>query len=168
VDVVTVQCRNCRHLVEGDPDGRMPPWCPCCGADLKPGATADEPSDEAAAAANTEAGEDSPGELDEPPSALPADESETDYESGYPGTTPRLVLAESRKNQRTRQSLATRLGMIGGMALGLVGSVTIAPQVFPQPPGGFSIEQMILAGVIAMGGAVLGWLVGRAIDGVRG
>ena len=30
-------CGQCASVIAADPDGRLPPWCPKCGADLKPG-----------------------------------------------------------------------------------------------------------------------------------
>ena len=32
----TVSCRSCSRIVSADDGGRLPPWCPKCGADLKP------------------------------------------------------------------------------------------------------------------------------------
>lgn len=46
-----IQCPSCSRTVAHDPNGRMPPWCPTCGSDLKAGAAprADVPATEPAA-----------------------------------------------------------------------------------------------------------------------
>src|SRR4051812_14587631 len=35
--MATIQCGSCSHLITTG-DNRLPPWCPHCGGDLKPGA----------------------------------------------------------------------------------------------------------------------------------
>jgi hypothetical protein len=71
-------------------------------------------------------------------------------------------MAESNKPQ---QPLAARLALVGGIALGLVGSFVIGPQLFPREPGqGFSVPQMLCAGATGALGAVLGWVIGWLIE----
>jgi hypothetical protein len=36
--MANIECSQCGHIILVDDDGRKPPWCSCCGADLKPSA----------------------------------------------------------------------------------------------------------------------------------
>jgi hypothetical protein len=43
----------------------------------------------------------------------------------------------------------------------------IGPQMFPQPPGGFSIMQIVFSAVAGGAGGVIGAMVGMGIDALR-
>jgi hypothetical protein len=68
--------------------------------------------------------------------------------------------------KKPKQALSAQLAGVGGIVLGLLGSFVIGPALFPRTPGqGFSIEQMICAGVCGALGAVVGWVIGAMIGG---
>ena len=70
------------------------------------------------------------------------------------------------KDKKPQQPLTARLGMAGGLIGALLGSMVVGPQMYPRAPGqGFNVEQMICAGVCGALGAVVGWLIGRLIEG---
>ncbi len=70
------------------------------------------------------------------------------------------------KPKPRQQTLTQRLAMIGGIVLGVIGAMVIAPSLFPRAPGdGFSMSQVACAGVCGAMGAVIGGLVGRLIEG---
>jgi hypothetical protein len=67
------------------------------------------------------------------------------------------------------QSLPNILAGVGGLTLGLLGALVIAPQLFPRAPGeGFNVSQMLCAGACGAGGALLGWVVGKLIESISG
>jgi hypothetical protein len=43
-------------------------------------------------------------------------------------------------------------------------SQVVGPKLFPQPPGGFSIMQIVLAAVLGGAGGLIGAMVGMGID----
>lgn len=72
-------------------------------------------------------------------------------------------MADDRKSP---QPLSARLALVGGLTLGLLGSLVVGPQLFPREPGqGFNFGQMLCAGAGGGIGAALGWLIGRLIEG---
>ena len=46
---MTVQCTNCLKMVDAAADGRLPPWCPWCGAELRLGSKGPPPPSQAPA-----------------------------------------------------------------------------------------------------------------------
>lgn len=72
-------------------------------------------------------------------------------------------MADAKKPQ---QPLSARLALAGGVTLGCLGSLVIGPQLFPKTPGqAISVGQVLCAGVGGGLGALLGWLIGRLIEG---
>ena len=70
------------------------------------------------------------------------------------------------EEKKPQQPLSARLALVGGLTFGLLGSLVIGPQMFPKAAGqGFSVGQMICAGVGGGLGAALGWVIGRLIEG---
>jgi hypothetical protein len=68
--------------------------------------------------------------------------------------------------KKPQQPLSAKLGLAGGITFGLIGSMIVGPQLFPKTPWqGFSVGQMLCAGVGGGLGAALGWLIGRLIEG---
>jgi hypothetical protein len=66
----------------------------------------------------------------------------------------------------SQQTLSARLAAVGGLTFGLLGALVIGPQLFPKAPGeGFSVTQILCAGIAGGLGAALGWLIGRLIEG---
>ena len=65
-----------------------------------------------------------------------------------------------------KQPLSTQLAILGAVTLGVLGSVVVGPLLFPKPPGqGFSAAQTMCAGAGGGIGALLGWAIGRLIEG---
>jgi hypothetical protein len=68
---------------------------------------------------------------------------------------------------RNQQPLSAKLGLVGALILGIPGAMIIAPALFPQERGQFSVPQMLCAGVCGALGAAVGSVIGRLIEGPR-
>ncbi len=150
-------CTNCQTLIAPDGDGRMPPWCPCCGADVNrsgaDAASATQPQTEL---------EDKPlvALPAEPPLVMPADPAYAPI-GGYRPFT------EDESGAKPGPSFAARGAAAICAAIGVVLSLVIAPRIFPQIEGGFSVSQVVLAAVLGGVGGAVGWLLGQVVDATR-
>jgi len=69
---------------------------------------------------------------------------------------------------KPRQPLSVQLGLFGAIAFGVTGHTLIGPLVLSIPPGEtLSIRGMLCDGLSAAIGYLLGFLVGRLIEGRR-
>ncbi len=157
--MTSVQCANCQNFISADGDGRLPPWCPCCGVDLNRRTPT--------AAASPAALPATQGSSEEPVTALPAEPPAV-----LPARQPQQPIGgyqphpdETRKPSGS--SAAARAAAAVCTALGVSLAFVVAPHVFPQPEGGFSVQQVVLAGILGGVGGAVGWLIGQIIDAGR-
>ena len=69
---------------------------------------------------------------------------------------------------KPRQPLSVQLALVGAITIGLTGHMLIGPLVLSIPPGEtLSIRGMLCDGISAAVGYLLGFLVGRLIEGRR-
>jgi len=150
-------CPICQTLIAPDGDGRMPPWCPCCGADVKRGAPASDPN------------EPQQKELDEEAPAVPAAELPLVLPADPPYAQPGgyRPFTEDEHPAKPGSSSAARIAAAVCTAIGVGLALAIAPRVFPQAEGEFSVPQVVLAAVLGAVGGAVGWLVGQLIDATR-
>ena len=60
-------------------------------------------------------------------------------------------------NGALRVAIALAIGCVLGIAAGVAAGQIYGPQFFPQPPDGFSVQQMVFAGVLGGMGAAVGF-----------
>ena len=66
----------------------------------------------------------------------------------------------------SQQPLSVRLAGIGAVVLGVLGSVVVGPLLFPNAPGqGYNPARTVCAAVGGGLGALVGWGLGRLIEG---
>jgi hypothetical protein len=69
-------------------------------------------------------------------------------------------------NKEPPKPLANRLALIGAAVVGLLVTLVVAPQLFPNAEGqGFNIYRVLSAAAGGGIGAAIGWGVGRMIEG---
>jgi hypothetical protein len=135
------QCSSCQREVGVKPDGRLPPWCPFCGGDLKKveaGPTPPQPAGSAPAPA-----------LDD----LPATRSEVVEDFPVPGQLPRTSddlgpPQQVYRSSRWRRTVCLICALFCFAFAGLMGCV------YAERIGKNSQSAVYLAGLALVGGAV--------------